>query len=357
MRLHSFYALLLCALWLVPAPVRAYCLYKVTAPKSPYVSWTSVPVTYRISSNLTDAKILAAIDKAFSTWGSVTCSKLKFTKGTSFSICTDKACAAFSKPGKYIDIYWFTTSSDLFANSSNPKMPFASYAYLTHDNAGGIAGASVGVNAADYKWNTTGGDTQTFDVQNELTNFIGGVIGLSDTQIAGTTMYYKLAFGDTSKQTLEQDDKNGLLYLYNTKATGCPTPPAPGANGCTAGSVVPDSGVPKADGKPVGKDGGGDGNQGGDATIGAEGAVGVEAGSGVDQGQVDQGGSGRQCTKTVDCASDEVCTVEGFCLKISGSDEGCTCRVHPPAARASRLPWPMLLLIAVLVGLARRRRP
>ncbi len=336
----------------------AYCLKKVTGATKKYVAWKSMPVTYRISSNLKDAKIRAAIDKAFTTWGSVKCSKLKFKKGADFTICKDAACKVFNNPSKStIWVFWFTTTSGL-CKSSNPKLPYMSYTYFSHDNAGGFSGVSIGVNGAFYKWGTTGASS-VLDVQNELTNLIGGGIGLDDSKVAGATMENKIKYGDTSKRSLHQDDINGLVYLY--KNPGCPSPPPPGSNGCSKGGTTKTDGPvkPPKDGKvtppkdgpvtppkdgPVTppKDGGVD-----STTTGNEGGTTYpEGGTYADTG----GGSG--CTKHSDCASG-VCTIEGKCVKQGGGEDddgGCSCEV--PAAPGPALPLALLLGLALL---ARRR--
>ena len=339
-------ALTICAtvcLALAGTEARGYCLKKVIGATKPYVSWKTMPVTYRISSNLKDAKILAAIDKAFATWAAVKCSKLKFKKGTPFTICKDAACKAFTNPTKYIDVYWFTTTSALFKNTANPKMPYMSYVYFSHDNAGGFSGVSIGVNGSGYKWSDTGTST-TLDVQNEMTRLIGGGIGLDDSKVAGATMYNQIKFGDTTKRSLHQDDINGLIYLYKDK--GCPSPPAPGSNGCSSGGTIKLDGpvTPPKDG-PVtpAKDGPvTPAKDGGSTTKPDSQSTGSEGGSGADIG----GSSG--CTQPSDCASDEVCTIEGKCVKQGGGDSdddgGCSCEVAPR-------PGPALALM-LLMGLA-----
>jgi MYXO-CTERM domain-containing protein len=100
----------------------------------------------------------------------------------------------------------------------------------------------VAVNAFNYTWNATGGSTAPpiLDLQNEMTGLIGGMIGLTDSNVVGSTMYPGISYGDTSKRSLAQDDIDGLVHLY--PVASCPAPPAPGPNGCSA--PPPDAGVP-----------------------------------------------------------------------------------------------------------------
>ena len=348
-----------------------YCLMKVTGAKTPYVKWTTVPAAYRVSSNLKDVKIAAAIDKAFTAWGTVKCSKLKFSKvKVGFTICADATCKAFNSPkAPYISVFWFTQKSDLFKNTANPKMPYMSYVYFSHDNVGGFAAVSIGVNGAGYKWGTTGASGE-LDVQNELTSLIGAAIGLDDSKVAGASMYPKILFGDTTKQTLAQDDINGLMYLYKDK--GCPSPPPPGSNGCSSGGTKTDGKVipPKdggADAKPKTDTGGTTkADTGGTPTADTGGTPTADTGGTptADTGGTPtadtgttyaDGGSSGGCTKQTDCASDEICTIEGKCVKQGGGDGdddgGCSCEVSGRPSPA----LPLVLLLG-LVMLARRRR-
>ena len=182
-----------------PARTQAYCLNMV---KGKSLAWKTMPVSYRVSGNLKDAAVLAAIHKAFATWGSVGCSELAFKKAGTFSLCSDAACLAFGKTKGTIDVYWFTGKSDLFKNTSNPGSPYATFAHPIYDKASAIVGASIGVNAFDFKWKTTGAGG-FLDVQNEMTALVGGVIGLADSGIKGTTMSGKITYGETAKRTLE----------------------------------------------------------------------------------------------------------------------------------------------------------
>jgi hypothetical protein len=233
---------------LSPDPASAYCLMKLTQGTSPYAVWnTTAPVTYRVSQNLTDPQLLAAIDAAFATWGAEQCSTLKLAKGAQFAPCFQTPCAAntleFLQTSGHINVFWYSSATGY---PSNPQ--YVAYMYITHDGAGKITNASIAINAFTYTWNATGGSAaqMILDLQNAMTGFIGNVIGLDDSNVPGASMYPGLVFGDTSKRTLAQDDIDGLVYLY--QATGCPSPPPPGANGCSV--APPSDGGPSPDGAP-----------------------------------------------------------------------------------------------------------
>ena len=353
MRSSFFIPLACCATLCLSLPAGealGYCLEMPPGATKKFVAWKTLPVEYRVSSNLKDAKILAAIDAAFKTWGTVKCSKLTFKKGKSFALCKDTACAAFKNPKTSIFIFWFDKPATLLGK-------YISYGYYSHDNAGGFAGASVAVNASTYKWGTTGVATE-FDVQNEMTAFVGGVIGLKDSKVAGSSMYNGFKPGDTTKRSLHQDDINGLLYLYGTSA--CPKPPAPGAGGCSAGTAPPGDGPvkPPADGpvKPP-ADGPVKPPADGPVTPPADGSSPGNEGSTTwpDSGpaQYDTNGGSTGCTKQTDCAAGELCTIEGKCVKQGAGgeeDDGGCCSVGHRSG-----PVGPLLLLGLLALLRRRK--
>jgi len=339
---------------LYTVPVQAYCLLTVKGnPK--YVAWKTLPVGYRVSSNLTDASVLAAIHQAFSTWEAVKCSQLAFKKAGTFTLCSDAPCLAFGKTKATIDVYWFTGKSDLFKNTSTPSAPYATFAYVNHDSAGAITGGSIGVNAFDFKWKTTGAGG-FLDVQNEMTALVGGVIGLTDSGIKGTTMSGKITYGETAKRTLAQDDMDGVSHLYLVK--GCPAPPSPGSNGCSKGIPVGDGPPPKLDLGPVNEggtdgpstEGGADGPVSGDKQASFDGPT-----SGSETST--EGGSAKQCTSTSQCPAGYICSAEGQCVKLGGQEgedeEGCGCGVG--ARGGGRLALLSLLLLGGLLLLRRRR--
>jgi hypothetical protein len=181
-----------------PHRVAAYCLDKYPGQTS-YAAWAAQPVKYRVSTSLTDTKILAAIDAAFKTWGPVQCSKLALSKDAPFSI----AAVPFTKGTGHINVYWVTKTSEL---PSGMDSKYYIYHYRNFDAKGQLVGGSVAVNAMTFKWTTTGGDASSFDVQNVMTHYIGKLIGLTDSKTAGAVMYPDVNFGQTAKRTLTADD-------------------------------------------------------------------------------------------------------------------------------------------------------
>ncbi|MFZ5785280.1 MAG: hypothetical protein ACOY3Y_02455, partial [Acidobacteriota bacterium] len=236
-------AVLAVAVVVAPRASSAGCLYQAKA-NVPYVAWTPLPVTYRISDTLTDAKLIAAIDAAFQAWSSVPCSKLKFLKGQPFKICTTKPCAtdtvAFDHGTPYLYVFWFTTDWSEFTDPKDPKIKYSSSSYFWQNNIGGIVGASVAVNAKDYQFMadaSTGCTGTTFDMQDFMMPLIGGVSGLTDSNDATSVMAPGLKFCSTAKRNLTADDKLGLVYLYKENAS-CAAPTLDAA-GCYGAGTTP----------------------------------------------------------------------------------------------------------------------
>ena len=249
-------ALVVCSLIAVARlpSANAYCIRSFQG-YTKQAAWKKV-VPYKISDAVTDPKILAAIDAAFQTWGSVPCSALKFSKSGTFP----QGSTPFEHNEYAIYVFWYPSATGY---PTDPK--YAAFTFLGHDNFGGLVRGSIALNGfnSQYKWATDGSAT-ALDVQNEVTALIGQVLGFGESTTPGSVMFPGLKFGDTSKRKLSQDDINAVLYLY--KDAGCAAPPAPAGN-CPGGTPPPpgDGGVtPKTDGGGTGgRDGGGGGRDGG----------------------------------------------------------------------------------------------
>ncbi len=305
------------SLLLVSLNAWSYCL-KIEPQSEPhFLAWTPVPANYQVSDTLSDASMLDAIEAAIKTWQDAPCSVFSYNKGAQFSM----ANVEFEHGQPYLYIFWHTSPWDKFVNSSNADQPYASYTFIYWNMTGGIVGASIAINAVDYKWDAQGGSSDTFDVQNELTHLIGSVIGLTYTPEAGHALSAGIKFGDITRRTLSQDDMDAMVYLY--QEAGCGDPPAPDPNtGCSTGSG------------PTVDSGGETTNDGGVPADGGGGASDGTVGPGVDTG--------------VNPGSDAMVGPGG-----GEEDDGC-CRVSHE--RSANLPFLVLLGLVVLLTLTRRRR-
>ena len=317
---------------IAPSRGRAWCPDKYPG-QAKNAAYQTMPVKYRVSSNLTDPAILAAIDAAFTIWGGVQCSKLKFTKDAAFPIT-----APFTTATDGVSIYWVTAAANWPAGIDIKNF---AYNYRFFDANANLTGGHVAVNATgNYAWNTTGGNATTFDVQNVLTNLIGKVIGLDDSNTPGSVMYNDVTFGQITKRTLSTDDQNAIKYTY---PAGGSCAPAPGPDP-TCGTTPP---PPKDTGTTPGKESGT--------------PPGKEAGTpppGDYQVTPGKDGSGKACVTSAQCATDEVCVVEGYCKKIGGGGDGggCGCEIGARSAPALGLALLALGMLVTLRRALRRRR-
>ena len=283
-------------------PAAAYCLKRFTGTV-PYASWETAPVSYRVSSDLQDPALLAAIDSAFGTWGGVECSKLKFTKGANF----DRKQTPFEHNEEAILIFWYGDSAGFPTETQ-----YASYSFVGHNNAGRLTRGAIAINDFGYDWSASG-EANKIDLQSELTAYIGSVIGLTFSNSPNSIMRNNISFGDTSKRSLLQDDRDALRYLYGDDS--CASMPEPGIDGCSGGAAPLDGGSAAADGGSTRPDAGGQGK----SDLGSLGLV--DAGPRTDGGgsRQDTGTSPAGCTRSTDCASGQVCTAEGSCVALGSS--------------------------------------
>ena len=324
-RLGIAVAALLTTLVVEAAPARSYCLQRFSNVEGDS-TWRQQEVPYFISDNLQDQQKIAAIEAAFSTWASVPCSTLRFRMSGTFALSS----VPFRDHAHGIHVFWHT---DAGAYPAEPR--FISHALVSveadADGKGEIRGGSIAINAfsQDVVW-ATDGNPNAFDLQGEMTERVGQVIGLETSNATETVMRRYLKLGDVDKRTLKQDDINAVTYLYGE---GCPVqPPAPGPDGCAPpppATSSPDAGVGRDSGTVPWTDAG---------------SINIEEG---------------RCTTGTQCAPDEVCSFEGYCIKAGGgSDEGCSCSVRQPSQLGwiSRLGWIFLPLGCCLLVRRRVRR-
>ena len=196
-----------------------------------YQHWpsSSFPISYKINPTGFPSGAIAAIHNAFQAWEDVSGVTISFTDGGTTSTDT------IADDGENV-ILWVTDSSKW-----NYDITKAAYTKIYVSTATGqISGADLQFNAtpeflANYQWSTSG-EAGKLDLQNMATHEVGHFVGiahvcdpgypdncqdpasLSCRQCTGTdaltTMYPLMANGEIKKQTLEQDDINGVSFLY-----------------------------------------------------------------------------------------------------------------------------------------------
>lgn len=79
-----------------------------------------------------------------------------------------------------------------------------------------VTEADIKFNTKYFQWSTDG-SADKYDVQNVATHELGHVLSLLDLYGSSNkekTMYGNTYAGETKKRSLEQDDINGITYLY-----------------------------------------------------------------------------------------------------------------------------------------------
>ena len=181
------------------AESQAYVALKTWSGKNKL--WQQSTVTWTVSNagmpGMTNDQFQAALAGAFDAWDDVACGTLGFSFGGV------KASNPLS--GIHVKVQksnWDPSVGDALA-----------YAMSDTNQQGKILSSDVVFNAADTEWSTApGGSFGKSDVQGVGTHEIGHAIGLDHTRHFESTMFF--SGGSIDLRTLEEDDQNGLCYLY-----------------------------------------------------------------------------------------------------------------------------------------------
>ncbi|WP_157722083.1 matrixin family metalloprotease [Tumebacillus avium] len=73
--------------------------------------------------------------------------------------------------------------------------------------------ADIDINTS-YPWKNDG-SLDAYDIGNGITHEIGHLLGLDHSSDSAATMYGTSPKGETKKRTIEQDDRNGIDFLYS----------------------------------------------------------------------------------------------------------------------------------------------
>jgi hypothetical protein len=169
------------------------------------IKWNGSEATYYINTSGGPAGSIDAVVSGMQTWTDVAISNFTFIYGGT------------------------TTSTAHGINDAVNIVTFGSLAvgtaaenrYWYFVSSGQLIDSDIQFNTY-YTWGTTG-SSDTFDVQNVGTHEHGHSLCLKDLYNGSDsqkTMYYLVSTGETKKQTLDQDDIDGITYLYT-----CPNPP------------------------------------------------------------------------------------------------------------------------------------
>ncbi len=219
--------LLCCGLVLAMLPARAfaYGVTKSTDCAYPNNNWdvkwlaASIPVTYKINQNGTpdcDTEF-TAVQNGFQAWEDECRSNIDFTYGGVTALGTG---SWGTNDGNNI-VVWAEANWDCLTNGcvdNSNTIAINAYWYQCAD--GHLTDSDIIMNGEDYTWSCSG-EAGKMDVQNVATHEAGHSLSLLDLYggiDSEKTMYGIIANGETKKQTLDQDDRDGVAYLYPSNA-------------------------------------------------------------------------------------------------------------------------------------------
>ena len=181
-----------------------------TTEEGEQIKWQQPIVDYYINiepdSNLNEDDYIEAVQGSFEEWNSVpdnplylNYSGLTRDHGTDY---TDKNIIFFNR-GEWPE----NLEPNLMAST-----------FVWNNDEGEILAFDIIINNS-FKWGTNG-EPYTQDLQNALTHEIGHVLGLGHSEEDTATMFGTSYTGEKSKRTLDEDDIQGISYLYSGLTPG-----------------------------------------------------------------------------------------------------------------------------------------
>lgn len=241
-------AALLVAPWLSPAPAFAYCRESIEAQSSgpcvetpgvPLLHWTRGCFTYVFNDRivellplLTEAELRAAFKASYDTWRAVDCgdgdSPFYAEQAPGFTATSE---SVFEFDVRNESVVSARTREEWEKHDPNAL----ALTLIWHDaETGEILDVDMEFNTGagrftDCEKRTCGRDLM--DLRNTATHEAGHVLGLGHSGVDGCTMLVDAPDGETSKRSLESDDRLGYCalslpqYRCANAACECPAPP------------------------------------------------------------------------------------------------------------------------------------
>ncbi len=311
------------------------------------IKWNvSCPIKFKVNVLQLDAKArnraIQAVIKAFKTY-ELSCTELKFQyAGASNSFSDEKG----------VILVYFGDN-----NKKKGSWIYGSAAYYTGMDYGSfqtgeITKAWLALNSGDYGWSVGSqevspphsGSKSHIDVQSALMWMIPQALGF---WVSKDFTKPELPIGyDTVLSSLCAENKTGAKYVYFKAGSGCTKPKKP--DHCKKGGKTSDMGT-TADGffLDMGKKDCG-------TAKAVDGPTVTPTADGGTKPTTDSAPA-KVCNQQSDCGADEICDINGVCVKKGGGeeeDDGC-CRVSH--GRGASMPLLLVLGFGVLVMLVRRK--
>lgn len=188
------------------------------------VKWRSqdIPVTYKINQNGTPDcnDEFNAVQAGFQVWEDECRSTIDFTYGGTTTLGSG---SWGNNDGTNLVVWEETTwpiingNCGLYAN----QYTLAINCFWYDGGDGHLLDSDIILNGRTYTWSCSG-EAGKPDIQNVATHEAGHSLSLADLYGASDiekTMYGNIANGEVKKRSLEQDDADGVAYLYPSKAS------------------------------------------------------------------------------------------------------------------------------------------
>ncbi len=177
--------------------------YKVKKTKNgKIIKWNTNTVTYYVNTSGGQPDSLAAIQAAMKTWTDVPSSSFRFVYG-------GPTTNTVRNPDDGINIIYF----EKIRNKARVARNYVRW----NKESGKLYDSDIVFNTA-HKLNAADKCPEdSYDIQSVLTHELGHTLILNELckqTHDEKTMYWKENKGDTKKRTLDQDDIDGISYLY-----------------------------------------------------------------------------------------------------------------------------------------------
>ena len=198
MIISYFIRFIIITIFFASSNVFAFEVEKTSSGKD--IKWYNPNVIYLVNTSGGPSGSLAAIEAAMKTWSDTPTTSFEFIYG-----------GESSSTAHGVD-----DNNNLISFGSSGETGVVARNYFWYDVSSGFLFDSDIQFNTDYLWSTDN-KPDTFDIQNIATHEFGHSLALKDLYNADDsekTMYYSGFIGETKKRTLEQDDINGITYLY-----------------------------------------------------------------------------------------------------------------------------------------------
>ena len=177
--------------------------YKIKKTKNgKIIKWNTNTVTYYVNTSGGPSDSLAAIQAAMQTWTDVPSSSFRFVYG-------GPATNTVRNPDDGINIIYF--------GKKRNKARVARNYVRWNKESGKLYDSDIVFNTAHKLSAADKCPEDSYDIQGVLTHELGHSLTLNELYKQTheeKTMYWKENKGDTKKRTLDQDDVDGISYLY-----------------------------------------------------------------------------------------------------------------------------------------------